>query len=67
MRFAASVLLFFWALFAAPAWAEAPPRLHYLEQQLASIGAEAYTMAMVLGRLEIVSLFLLFTPNFWRR
>ncbi len=39
MRFAASVLLFFWALFAAPAWAEAPPRLHYLEQQLASIGA----------------------------
>ena len=25
------------------------------------------TMAMILGRLEIVSLLLLFTPNFWRR
>ena len=38
MRFASSILLFS-AVFAAPAWAEAPPRLHFLEQQLASISA----------------------------
>ena len=39
MRFAASVLLF-WAFLATPAQAEAPPRLHFLEQQLASISAD---------------------------
>jgi beta-lactamase class A len=39
MRFAASVL-FFWAFLATPAQAEAPPRLHFLEQQLASISAD---------------------------
>ena len=38
MKIAASFLLFS-AVFAAPAWAEAPPRLHFLEQQLASISA----------------------------
>jgi len=38
MKFAAP-FLFISALFSTPAWAEAPPRLHYLEQQLASIGA----------------------------
>ena len=38
MRFVASFLLFLAAI-AAPALAEAPPRLHFLEQQLASIGA----------------------------
>ena len=40
MRFTASVLLFFSAVFATPALAEAPPRLHFLEQQLASISAD---------------------------
>jgi len=39
MRFTAS-LLFFWALLATPAQAEAPPRLHFLEQQLVSISAD---------------------------
>jgi beta-lactamase class A len=39
MRLAASVL-FFWAVLATPAQAEAPPRLHFLEQQLASISAD---------------------------
>lgn len=39
MRFKAS-LLFFWALLATPAQAEAPPRLHFLEQQLTSISAD---------------------------
>ncbi|MDP9423918.1 MAG: class A beta-lactamase-related serine hydrolase [Pseudomonadota bacterium] len=38
MKFIASFLWFSLA-FATPALAEAPPRLHYLEQQLASIGA----------------------------
>ncbi|HYC95931.1 MAG TPA: serine hydrolase [Sphingomicrobium sp.] len=38
MKFVAALLLFS-AAFANPALAEAPPRLHYLEQQLASIGA----------------------------
>jgi beta-lactamase class A len=38
MRFVASFLLLFAAM-AAPAWAEAPPRLQFLEQQLASISA----------------------------
>jgi beta-lactamase class A len=38
MRFLAAFLLFS-AVSAAPALAEAPPRLHYLEQQLASISA----------------------------
>jgi beta-lactamase class A len=40
MRFTASVLLFVSAVIATPAWAEAPPRLHFLEQRLASIGAD---------------------------
>ena len=39
MKIAAAFLLFS-AVFAAPAWAEAPPRLHFLEQQLASISAD---------------------------
>jgi beta-lactamase class A len=39
MKIVASFLLFAMA-FAAPAWAEAPPRLHFLEQQLASISAD---------------------------
>lgn len=39
MRFVASFLLFA-AVAASPAWAEAPPRLQFLEQQLASIGAD---------------------------
>jgi beta-lactamase class A len=38
MKFLAAFLLFS-AVSAAPALAEAPPRLHYLEQQLASISA----------------------------
>ena len=38
MKFAAAILLFS-AVFAAPASAEAPPRLQFLEQQLASISA----------------------------
>ena len=38
MKFRAP-LLFISALFASPALAEAPPRLQYLEQQLASISA----------------------------
>ena len=38
MRFVASFLLFA-AIAATPAWAEAPPRLQFLEQQLASISA----------------------------
>ena len=38
MKFLAAFLLFS-AVSAAPAWAEAPPRLHYLEQQLATISA----------------------------
>ena len=39
MRLLASFLLFS-AVFATPALAEAPPRLHFLEQQLASISAD---------------------------
>ena len=39
MKFAAAFLLFS-AVFTAPASAEAPPRLHFLEQQLASISAD---------------------------
>ena len=39
MKIAAAFLLFS-TVFAAPAWAEAPPRLHFLEQQLASISAD---------------------------
>ena len=39
MRFIAP-FLFLAAVAASPAWAEAPPRLHYLEQQLASISAD---------------------------
>ena len=39
MKIAAAFLLFS-TVFAAPAWDEAPPRLHFLEQQLASISAD---------------------------
>lgn len=39
MKIAAAFLLFS-TVFAAPARAEAPPRLHFLEQQLASISAD---------------------------